>query len=76
MHYTPLENSQSTDIEKIDLQLAETIDKKELVAVDVTNDGTNACAFLTIGIIDRLSDVDLKSGLQKEIEATISEFPK
>ena len=75
MHYTALENSQSTAIEKIDLQLAEAIDKKEFVAVDVTNDGTNACAFLTIGIIDRLSDVDLKSDFKKEVEETISEFP-
>ena len=75
MHYTPLENLQSTAIEKIDLQLAEAIDKKEFVAVDVTNDGTNACAFLTIGIIDRLSDVDLKSDFKKEVEETISEFP-
>ena len=77
--FVHLDNSQSSAIEASDRALAQILQgQNSNLTTVVNNDGTNACAFLSMAIIDRLygkKDIDVRS-IANGIENVISSFPE
>ena len=71
-------NSQGSALKKADKHVAQHIDDEETMAIAVPSDGTNACTFLAIAIVDRccLSNSVSTDVLKAEIEDIISSLPQ
>ena len=75
--YESLEVSQATALEQNDLEIA--IFGKTVTSTKIPEgDGTNACAYLTLGIIDELSlqQVNDVQELKSSVTSKIIDFPK
>ena len=75
--YEPLEVSQATALEQNDLEIV--ISGETVTSTNIPEaDGTNACAYLTLGIIDALSlqQVNDVQELKSSVTSTIIDFPK
>jgi hypothetical protein len=79
IEFHTLEVSQATALEKSDKEIAEGSANVSLHHTQVPkNDGTNACAFLSLGIIDSLVNEENVASIEEIIsitESMISEFP-
>ena len=80
IHFLPLNVSQATALEKNDFRLI-TDEKLDETSVP-HNDGTNACAFLSLGVIDTLVSTNVKlielndEDLNTRLSYVITEYPK
>ena len=73
--YEPLEVSQATTLEQNDFAIS----GKTVTSTKIPeSDGTNACAYLTLGIIDELSlqQVNEVQELKSSVTSKIIDFPK
>ena len=67
--YEPLEVSQATALEQNDLEIV--ISGETVTSTNIPEaDGTNACAYLTLSIIDAVQE------LKSSVTSTIIDFPK
>ena len=67
--YEPLEVSQATALEQNDLEIV--ISGETVTSTNIPEaDGTNACAYLTLSIIDAVQE------LKSSVTLTIIDFPK
>ena len=74
--FVQLSNSQSTALEIADMQIAENSKRNICPPFIIPNDGTNACAFLSLGIIDKFYNKrEVDESCPSEIETIINEFP-
>ena len=78
INFYPLSNSQSTALESADREMAESVHRQMSVSSPgvIQNDGTNACAFLALGIIDEFCNSnDIDENCTADIENVIKSFP-
>ena len=78
--YFPLSISQATAIEKHDEKLiVENFNFEEDIDLP-SNDGTNSCSYLSLGIVDHFASSTCKKFMEKkfvsDVESIIEEFPK
>ena len=78
--YFPLSISQATAIEKHDEKLiVENFNFEEDIDLP-SNDGTNSCSYLSLGIVDHFASSTCKKIMEKkfvsDVESIIEEFPK